>query len=51
MRVEFGAVGQFGPVLNRWTENTTENDMTDWVDYPKADLSGFGLRLMVDIPL
>ncbi|HEX7714677.1 MAG TPA: CsgG/HfaB family protein [Bacillota bacterium] len=51
VRVEFGAVGQFGPVLNRWTENTTENDMTDWVDYPKADLSGFGLRLMVDIPL
>lgn len=51
VRLEFGAVGQYGPVLSKWNENSSGNDMTDTVDYPKADLSGFGLRLMVDIPL
>lgn len=51
VRLEFGAVGQYGPVFNQWTENNLGTDLSGSVKYRKADLSGFGLRLLVDIPL
>lgn len=52
MRLELGAIGQYGPFLREWMDYS-KGDTTKYITpgYPKVDISGFALQLSFGIPL